>query len=64
MGYSFRVPLVFGRIKIKSESRLRSKERAKKVPTLRIGNTWIVWESYVHKADVKADDKDDSLKTD
>jgi hypothetical protein len=60
MGYSVRIPLGFGRLKIKSESRLRTKERAKEVPTWRFGNTWIVWESY----DQKRNDTNHPSKTD
>lgn len=60
MDYSVRVPLGFGRLKIKSKSRLRTKERAKEVPTWRVGNTWIVWESYGQKTS----DTNDSSRTD
>jgi hypothetical protein len=44
MGYSLRIPLGFGRLKFKSESRLRQRERDGKVPVWRIGSLWIVWE--------------------
>jgi hypothetical protein len=44
MGYSLRVPLGFGRLKLKSESRLRQREKDGKVPVWRIGSMCIVWE--------------------
>jgi hypothetical protein len=45
MGYSLRISLGFGRLKFKSESRLRQRERDGKVPVWRIGSMYIVWES-------------------
>ena len=44
MGYSLPVPLGFGRLKFKSESRLRSGEKDGKVPVWRCGSLYIVWE--------------------
>ena len=44
MGYSLHVPLWFGRLKFKSESRLRSREKDAKVPVWRYGSLYIVWE--------------------
>ena len=44
MGYSLRIPLGFARLKFKSESRLRQREKDGKVPMWRIGSVYIVWE--------------------
>jgi len=44
MGYSLRMPLWRGTLKIKSESRLRTRERSGKVPTFRLLSTYFVWE--------------------
>ena len=44
MDYSLHVPLGFGRLKFKSESRLRRREWHREVPVWRIGSTYIVWE--------------------
>jgi len=44
MGYSLRIPLPRGTLKIKSESRLRTRERNGEVPTARFLSTYFVWE--------------------
>jgi hypothetical protein len=52
MGYSVRVPLWFGQLKIKSESRVRSLERYGVVPSIHIGQTWIIWQSRANRSNV------------
>ena len=42
-GYSFHVALRRGTLKIKSENRLRSRERSGKVPTFRLFSIYFVW---------------------
>jgi len=44
MGYSLRIQLLRGTLKIKSKSRLRSHERDGKSPTFRLFSTYFVWE--------------------
>jgi hypothetical protein len=44
MGYSFHIPLRRGTLKIKSENRLRSRERFGKVPKFQLFSTYFVWE--------------------
>ena len=44
MGYSLHIPLPRGTLKIKSESRLRPRERNGEVPTFRLVSTYVVWE--------------------
>ena len=39
MGYSLRIPLWRGTLKIKSKSRLRSRERYGEIPTFRLLST-------------------------
>jgi hypothetical protein len=51
MGYSYRIP-VWGRtLKIKSESRLRARERSGEVPTFRLLSTYFVWEPKASGSD-------------
>ena len=45
MGYSLRIPLWRGTLKIKSESRLRSRERYGKFPVFRFFSTYFIWDS-------------------
>lgn len=45
MPYSVHIPLWFGTLKIKSENRLRSKEKDGRLPVWRIGDTYFVWVS-------------------
>jgi hypothetical protein len=47
MGYSHYIQLGFGRLKFKSESRLRRRERDGEVPVWRIGSLYIVWEPRI-----------------
>lgn len=44
MGYSYHVQLRRGTLKIKSQSRLRSRERDREVPVCRLGWIYFVWE--------------------
>ena len=44
MGYSLHIPVPRGTVKVKSESRLRPRERSGKVPTFRLFSTYFVWE--------------------
>ena len=44
MGYSLRIPLGRGTLKIKSKSRLRYRERHGEVPSFRLLSTYFVWE--------------------
>ena len=44
MDYSYRIPLWGRTLKIKSESRLRARERSGEVPTFRLLSTYFVWE--------------------
>ena len=44
MGYSLHLPTGFGRLKFKSESRLRRREKDGKVPVWHYGSLYIVWE--------------------
>lgn len=43
MGYSVHLPLPGGTLKVKSESRLRTRERENEVPVWRFGSTYFVW---------------------
>ena len=45
MGYSLHVPLAFGRLKFKSESRLRQREKDCRVTVWRFGSLYVVWEA-------------------
>lgn len=45
MGYSLRVPLPGGKLKIKSKSRLRPREAEGKVPMLRFLGLYVIWDS-------------------
>ncbi|MCB1545459.1 MAG: hypothetical protein KDJ30_14620 [Rhodoblastus sp.] len=45
MGYSLHVPLPGGRLKIKSKSRLRSREAEGKVPVKKLLGLYLIWES-------------------
>jgi hypothetical protein len=45
MPYSVHIPLWFGTLKIKSENRLRSKEKDGRLPVWRIGDIYFVWAS-------------------
>jgi hypothetical protein len=56
MGYSLHVPLGFGRLKFKSESRLRQRERDGKVTVWRIGFLYVVWEPRSRNADLDNND--------
>jgi hypothetical protein len=58
MGYSLHVPLGFGRLKLKSESRLRQREKDGKVTVWRIGSMYVVWEP--RPKDTERDGHDDS----
>ena len=44
MGYSLHIPLPRGTLKVKSESKLRPRERSGNVPTLRLFSTYFVWQ--------------------
>jgi hypothetical protein len=44
MGYSVRIPLWRGTVKIKSESRLRTRELNKEVPMFRLLSAYVIWE--------------------
>ncbi len=44
MGYSLRIPLWRGTLKIKSKSRLGSRERYGEIPTFRLLSTYFIWE--------------------
>jgi hypothetical protein len=59
LGYSLHIPLGFGRLKIKSESRLRPREKDGKVPVWHIGSMCIVWEPRSKNA---GPDGDDSIR--
>jgi hypothetical protein len=58
MGYSLHIPLGFGRLKIKSESRLRQREKDGKVTVWRFGSMYVVWEP--RQKDTDRDGQDDS----
>ena len=45
MGYSLRVPLPGGRLKIKSKGRLRPREVERKVPVVNLFGVYLIWES-------------------
>jgi hypothetical protein len=51
MGFSLHLPTGFGRLKFKSESRLRRREKDGKVPVWRYGSLYIVWEPRSKNAD-------------
>ena len=44
MSFSYRVRFPRGTLKIKSESRLRTRERFRDVPVVKIGFAYFVWE--------------------
>lgn len=44
MGYSYHVPLRSGTLKIKSESRLRGRERDREVPVWKFAGVYFVWQ--------------------
>ena len=44
MGYSYRFGLPGGTLKVKSESRLRNREREREVPVWRLGPLYLVWQ--------------------
>ena len=44
MSYSLHVPLIGGRLKLKSESRLRRREWDGEVPVWRFGSLCVIWE--------------------
>lgn len=45
MGYSLRVPLPGGLLKIKSESRLRTRERDREVPVFDFLGVFFIWQA-------------------
>ncbi len=45
MGYSLRVPLPGGKLKIKSKGRLRPREADRKVPLVNFFGVYLIWES-------------------
>jgi len=45
MGYSLRIPLPGGKLKIKSKNRLRPREVERKVPVLQLLGVFLIWES-------------------
>jgi hypothetical protein len=51
MGYSLHVPLAFGRLKFKSESRLRQREKDCRVTVWRFGSLYVVWEARSKNAE-------------
>jgi hypothetical protein len=51
MGYSLHVPLGFGRLKFKSESRLRQREKDGRVTVWRFGSLYVVWEARSKNAE-------------
>ena len=56
MGYSVHIPLGVGRLKIKSESRLRQRERDGKVRVWRFGSLYIVWEPRLKNTEPDSSD--------
>jgi hypothetical protein len=59
MGYSLHIPLGFGRLKIKSESRLRQREKDGKITVWRFGSLYVVWEP---RSKTKSDGKDSTRR--
>lgn len=56
MSFSYRVHFPRGTLKIKSESRLRTRERFRNVPVLKVGFAYFVWERKPVARTAKTDD--------
>lgn len=56
MGYSFRIRLPGGRLKIKTQDRLRRRELSGEVRTRRIADLYFVWEPRKEAKDDKTKD--------
>ena len=56
MGFSYRLHLPRGTLKIKSESRLRTRERFRDVPVMKVGFAYFVWERKPVAPPVKVDE--------
>ncbi len=54
MGYSLHIPLPRGTLKVKSESRLRPRERSGNVPTFQLFSTYFVWQQNASQSGNKA----------